>query len=173
MRDAFGGAINIYIIVVFIVFALGYMAFNVNYTKAFRMKDKIISVYEKYKGDCDSAHCEQEIIDYADQIGYQPDIIDCLSGESLRPSRDKLYCVKGVRIARGNPKPGQVDDMETKCYYHIVTRINISIPIIEAIFRTPGTDENGNRVDGATRIEAFYVSGDTKTITLSKDKKTC
>ena len=51
MRDAFGGAVNIYIIVVFIVFALGYMAFNVNYTKAFRMKDKIVALYEKYNGD--------------------------------------------------------------------------------------------------------------------------
>ena len=75
MRDALGGAVNIYIIVVFIVFALGYAAFNVNYTKAFRMKDKIISVYEKYDGVCTN-QCEQEIIGYADQIGYQPDIID-------------------------------------------------------------------------------------------------
>ena len=55
MRDSLGGAVNIIIIVVFIVIALGYMAFNVNYTKAFRMKNKIISVnkegeylYKKY-----------------------------------------------------------------------------------------------------------------------------
>ena len=172
MRDALGGAVNIYIIVVFIVFALGYAAFNVNYTKAFRMKDKIISVYEKYDGVCTN-QCEQEIIGYADQIGYQPDIIDCLPNESLKPSREQLYCVKGVKVARSAKKVGQVDDMEVKCYYHIVTRINISIPIIEAIFSTPGTDENGNRVDGATRIEAFYVSGDTKTITLGQGKTTC
>ena len=44
MRDALGGSVTIVIIVVFIVIVLGYLAFNVNYTKAFRMKDKIISV---------------------------------------------------------------------------------------------------------------------------------
>ena len=54
MRDAMGGTVVLVIIVVFIVVTLGYMAFNVNYTKAFRMKNKIISVYEDYKGDCQS-----------------------------------------------------------------------------------------------------------------------
>ncbi len=167
MRDALGGAVNIYIIVIFIVFALGYMAFNVNYTKAFRMKDKIISVYEKNKGQCDeSNHCYQEIIDYADSIGYQPDVIDCLPGESLRPSREKLYCVKGVKV-------GNVSDLKTRCYYHVVTRINISIPIFEAMFRTPGKDENGNTVNGATRLNVFYVSGDTKTLTLDSNNANC
>ena len=46
MRDALGGTVTLVIIVVFIVIALGYMAFNVNYTKAFRMKDKIITLYD-------------------------------------------------------------------------------------------------------------------------------
>ena len=52
MRDSLGGAVNVFIIVIFIVFALGYMAYNVNYTKAFRMKNKIVFTYEKYKGKC-------------------------------------------------------------------------------------------------------------------------
>ncbi|MBO4731371.1 MAG: hypothetical protein J5597_01005 [Spirochaetaceae bacterium] len=63
MRDAMGGSVALVIIVVFIVIALGYMAFNVNYTKAFRMKNKIISVYEKYEGKCEE-NCEKEIKDY-------------------------------------------------------------------------------------------------------------
>ena len=46
MRDSIGGSVVLIIIVVFIVVALGYMAFNVNYTKAFRMKNKVIAVYE-------------------------------------------------------------------------------------------------------------------------------
>ena len=48
MRDAIGGAVNIVIIVVFIVIVLAYLAFNVNYTKASRMKNKIIATYEDY-----------------------------------------------------------------------------------------------------------------------------
>ena len=63
MRDALGGTVTISIIVIFIVFSLGYMAFNVNYTKAFRMKDKIVAMYEKYNGSC-GTDCEQEILEY-------------------------------------------------------------------------------------------------------------
>ena len=43
MRDALGGIVNITIIVVFLVIVSGYLAFNVNYTKAFRVKNKIIT----------------------------------------------------------------------------------------------------------------------------------
>ena len=43
MRDAIGGVVNITIIVTFLVIVSGYLAFNVNYTKAFRVKNKIIT----------------------------------------------------------------------------------------------------------------------------------
>lgn len=142
MRDAYGGAVNIYIIVLFILFALGYMAFNVNYTKAFRMKDKIVSVYEKYKGVCGSK-CEAEIMEYSDQIGYRPDRLTCPNGTS---SVNGLYCKKGTKV-------GNVTDMKTRCYYHIVTKINVDIPIFK------------NLLD----IQAFNVVGDTKTIQVEGD----
>ena len=54
MRDAFGGVTNLVIIVVFLTLVSGYLAFNVNYTKAFRVKNKIISTFEQYEGVCDS-----------------------------------------------------------------------------------------------------------------------
>ena len=50
MRDAVGGVVNLVIIVVFLVIVSGYLAFNVNYTKAFRVKNKIISTIEEYEG---------------------------------------------------------------------------------------------------------------------------
>ena len=50
MRDAYGGVVSISIVVVFLVLVSGYLAFNVNYTKAFRLKNKVISVLEEYEG---------------------------------------------------------------------------------------------------------------------------
>ena len=50
MRDSIGGTVILVIIMVFMVFAIAYLAYNVNYQKAFRMKNKIISIYEKYNG---------------------------------------------------------------------------------------------------------------------------
>ena len=142
MRDASGGAVNIFIIVVFIVFALGYMAFNVNYTKAFRMKDKIINLYEKYKGQCES-DCQQEIITYSQKVGYKPDALRCKDPNVV--SGTGLYCVKKVEVGYTE---GAIKDRKTRCYYHITTKVEVKIPIIEYLMN----------------ISVFDVSGDTKTI---------
>ena len=49
MRDAFGGIVNLSMIVIFLVLVCGYLAFNVNYTKAFRVKNYIITTMEQYE----------------------------------------------------------------------------------------------------------------------------
>ena len=75
MRDAFGGLMNMVIIIVFLVLVSGYLAFNVNYTKAFRVKNKIITTIEQYEGNCgnENSACNQEIISYMKELGYNAD----------------------------------------------------------------------------------------------------
>ena len=139
MRDAMGGTVALVIIVVFIVFALGYMAFNVNYTKAFRMKNKIISVYEKHKGNCDSK-CENEIVNYANTIGYSlGKQMSCGSGTK---GVNGLYCYNEVRTIGGTT--GE------RHYYEIITKINVEVPIINRILD----------------LQVFYITGDTKTFDI-------
>lgn len=142
MRDAMGGTVALVIIVVFIVFALGYMAFNVNYTKAFRMKNKIISLYEEYDGECDSK-CEGEIIAYSKQIGYSlGSSIEC--GNYEGKGANGLYCYNEVALEGG--------EEESKKYYTIVTKINVEVPIINRILN----------------LRIFYITGDTKTFTIKR-----
>ena len=43
MRDAFGGIFNIFIIVVVLLLIMGILGLTVNYTKAFRMKNYVIT----------------------------------------------------------------------------------------------------------------------------------
>lgn len=146
MRDAIGGTVSLFIISVFIVLALGYLAFNVNYTKAFRMKDKIISVYEKNEGCRDYTKCQEEINDYAKNIGYLPDNIQCDDNFASKSGNGgDLFCVKGKLV---NKPSGGVFDQKPKCSYRIVTKINISIPIIDSLLN----------------IDVFKVKGDTKAI---------
>ena len=141
MRDSLGGTVTLVIVVVFIVITLGYMAFNVNYTKAFRMKNKVISVYEKYEGECNSS-CENEIKEYAAKLGYNPiESYGCPSGYSLGTS--KYYCYKEV-TSKGSELEGY--GTVTR-YYSIVTKINVNIPIINNIFD----------------LRMFQITGDTKT----------
>ena len=144
MRDAFGGVTNLVIIVAFLALVSGYLAFNVNYTKAFRVKNKIISTFEQYEGNCDSGQrepntCNGEIINYMKSIGY--------SAPSFRPANDETYdyichdgyCYAQVEVANTNSDTGK------KAYFKVVTQINIDIPIINKILP-----------------KIFQVSGDTK-----------
>ena len=161
MRDALGGTVVLMIIVIFIVFALGYLAFNVNYTKAFRMKNKIISVYEDYRGDCSSSECQAAITDYAKSIGYTVD-----SSMTCPKNFEKikgLYCVKeqivdsdksnsSISYIKKSGKSGvALSDIKTKHYYTIVTKINLQIPVIN------------NIID----FSFFYVSGDTRSFEVA------
>ena len=155
MRDANGGIVIIMIIMVFTVFAISYLAYNVNYQKAFRMKNKIISIYEKYNGNCNPGDCVREIENYAREIGYDTDNnfpcnnikgdnFDSKTG-NFSSSSKQLYCVKEVKkTTKGTDV--YPDTGKESCYYQIVTKINIRIPIVENVIGTP----------------ALYVTGDTK-----------
>lgn len=148
MRDALGGSVNVVIIVVFIVFVMGYMAFNVNYTKAFRMKNKIISVYEEHNGKCEDS-CFKEIRDYARSIGYYPDTdrnLNCPSDYNVLPKQgSKLYCVKAVKVTVQSDRSSEPEQRE-KTYYKIITKITISIPVL----------------DNLINLNVFRITGDTK-----------
>lgn len=141
MRDSIGGVFNLVIIIVFIVIALGYLAFNVNYTKAFRMKNKIISLYEDYNGECDNNVCENKINEYAKSIGYKPSTITCNNGYTKSSYN---YCFKKVKVK--NTASNSISDQSERYYYKITTKIDINIPLIE---NTLG-------------IKVFTVKGNTK-----------
>jgi len=149
MRDAMGGLVNIVIIVVFMVIVSGYLAFNVNYTKAFRVKNKIISTYEQYEGNCEStsSKCVTEIVEYMRQIGYDRKVnLKSIERDGYVCPDGYGYCYKKVE-ARNDTN---VND-NSKYYYKIVTQITIDIPII-------------NRV--MANLNTFRVTGDTKTFTV-------
>lgn len=142
MRDAFGGLMNMVIIVVFLVLVSGYLAFNVNYTKAFRVKNKIITTIEQYEGNCAAnSVCDQKIIEYMAKIGYSTDSslnipdYDCKQG----------YCIQRVEAVKTNSET-VTKDMEEKVFYRVTTAIVIDIPIINKIM---------------PQLKIFQVSGTT------------
>ncbi|MBQ6477666.1 MAG: hypothetical protein IJI43_04465 [Bacilli bacterium] len=157
MSDAIGGVFNIVIIAVFLVLISGYMAFNVNYSKAFKFKNKIISNLEAYDGECGSGtNCANDIDEYGKKIGYSVFRIspNDISGDyskvdgsyisSGSPScPNNQYCIipytETIKLARGKNK--------TTRYYKVITVVNVDIPVINRIM--PG-------------IKLFHVTGDTK-----------
>lgn len=138
MRDALGGTVNLVIIVMFIVIVLSYMAFNVNYVKAYRMKNKIIDTYNDFDGECQSG-CRAEIDEYAAEIGYRPQKIACPEGYNA--DENFRYCKQEITRSIAGVEP------VTMRYYRIATKIDFDFPIIRNIL--------GN-------LNYFWVKGDTK-----------
>lgn len=130
MRDAFGGIVSIAIIVVFLVVVSGYLAFNVNYTKAFRVKNKIISTYEQYEGACynPNADCRKIISKYMSEVGYYSGNMSVSSEEGFHCSDFGYsgYCVKMVKDGIGPHNMQRV-------HFEVITQINIEIPVINNI----------------------------------------
>ena len=150
MRDAFGGIVNITTIVVFLVIVSGYLAFNVSYTKAFRVKNKIITALEQYEGKCgkyDEGNCDAAIDEYIQQVGYSPASFDGTGCESLNVDPEKGYYIGKCRA--DSAKSGSINDNE-KYYYKVETAIDISIPIINNIL---------------SNIPDLRLKGNTKLIT--------
>lgn len=159
MREGLGSVVIIEIIVVFIVVVSTYLAFNVNYMKAFKMKNKIIDIYEKYYGKCDSSNgkCLSEIGDYADEIGYAPDKFYCGTGyKSVSYKGKKLYCYKEVKAYSDNGNNnGIYEDLGNRHYYKITTKIDIDIPIFDNIFEfSPFTITGDTRILDSNEIKS-------------------
>ena len=50
MREAIGGTWLTGLVITFIVLFSGFLAYSINYTKAFRVKNEIINIIEKNEG---------------------------------------------------------------------------------------------------------------------------
>ena len=158
MRDSLGGIPILAIVTLFIVIALGFVAYNVNYTKAFRMKNKTIEIFKLYGGGdaCKkSSDCQEDIKNYADSIGYAPGGLNC----SIFNAEDLIHlvCYKNATkdtfsIEEKKANNIIIDGSET-FYNDVYTKINIEIPIIKKFI---------------TSTTFFYVSGSTSSTKSSQ-----
>ena len=67
MRDAFGGAFMIKLMLIFLVIYVCFIAVALNYAKAFKAKNGIIDLIEKYEG---FDICKDQIDAYLSKISY-------------------------------------------------------------------------------------------------------
>ena len=146
MKDAIGGTVSLMFIAVFLLFVGGYLAFSVSYNKAFRVKNKIITLLEQH-GTFESA--SSDIDNYIKQVGYnaaEPNV-NC----EYYPSGVKYACKSGYCVAwvDTTDDTSTDEDNTNSGYFKVVTAVNIDVPII-------------NKVMPYLRI--FFVSGDTITI---------
>lgn len=142
MKDAFGGVINMVFVALFLLIMIGILGLVVSYTKAFKMKNIIITHIENYEASgcfTEDTACMNKIKASAEGIGYGSRI-SCPEGYG---KIDGLFCYK--EIISTNTE-NHVSSRPTS--YRIITQVDLDLPIISSIFS----------------INFFQVVGDTRVI---------
>lgn len=155
MRDAISGAMTLQIIVIFMIIINCYLAFSVNYTKAFRVKNEIRSIIEKNEGLTDAA--KEQINDLMLRTNYKMNekFEDwcVINGYLVADDIDAgSFCYKYQKVDIS----GTSNDNDTYkgVYYTVATFVNIDLPLLNNFLPMAG---NIFLVKGETAL--IYSSG--------------
>jgi len=160
LRDAIGGALTIQIILVFLILVNGYLAITVNYTKAFRVKNGIVSVIERNEGLTETAG--KSITELMRNAAYSvplPYLNKCYE-QGYSPVYPSQLSSLGAGSTGGGfcYKRTDIDPTGSGVYtgreYSVVTYVNINVPGLNRIFQLVP--------------HIFSVKGETKTIYSNK-----
>ena len=150
MKESMGLVPALSIVLIFIVFISGYLAFTINYSKAFKAKSRIINLIQQHDNEVDKAI--GDIAEYLDEINYKTTdklmAKGCNNSDGWETKNTAQYgwCYK--IITTEDNKNGETKGKGTqKKYVKIRTFISIDIPIINNLF---------------AGFDVFYVDGSTK-----------
>ena len=128
MRDAFGGAFSIKLMLVFLMLYIFFICVALNYAKAFRVKNRIINIIEQrevFDGPAITEGTAQNLIAKAlDDMAYSIDRKDV--GNALCGTNADFYG-DGYSVYGCGTK-------ESQCYYTVCTYVSFNIPIINVKF---------------------------------------
>lgn len=132
MRESFGGAFIINLLLVFIVIFISFMAVTISYAKAFRVKNQVINIVEQnqYSGTGDS-YVEGLINDYLEIVPYYVDGIECGAGSA----NVRGACIKPMIESADPTQP------ISEQYYKITTYIQINFPFFDIKLTIPISGE--------------------------------
>lgn len=146
MKDAIGGTFTITAIIVALIIIMCLMAFAVNYSKAFRVKNEVRSIIEKNDGLTPKA--QQEITELMRKFNYYLDEqyesvcrsqgYEVFNGLSANGGNGVRFCVK-CHLADSNIGETNEDPEYRGAYYSIMTFVDVDIPIINNIIPFTGS----------------------------------
>ena len=161
MRESFSGSYLLSISTVFIVLFAGFLAVSINYSRAFTVKNEIVSIIENAQGwrasSGSNASCSDEatssecqILQYLARAGYNinstesspvycPDIYNDQYGNRAYANQGG-YCIKFVCTKEGTGRNSYSDNTGSG-YYVITSFVRIELPIIWTGINVPVTGQ--------------------------------
>ena len=139
MREAFGGAFTIKLMLIFLAIYIAFIAVALNYAKAFRVKNKIIDIIEQNEGidsyiDTKEGSVIGDINSYLNTVSYYVNLANIKNNNTENINcYDRGYCIEETT--------GPVTNGLTSKYYKVTTYININFPFFKLNFNIPITGE--------------------------------
>ena len=142
MKAATGNAMLMNIIIVFLVIVMALLVTSISYTKAFRIKNRIVDIIEYYDGDFDDvgtkANITNEINNSLSSVGYR------LSGSKKCKEIDNK---KAIQLDSNYQVCIYEYDNSTRGkYYKVIAYMYFDVPVVGSILNIP--------VSGETKV--FY-----------------
>lgn len=163
MRDAFGGVFMIRLFLVFIVIYVAFTAVSLNYAKAFRIKNEIISFIEENEiTSLNSAN-------FNNKLGKLDLILNnanynktCTNGnETIKSTEGNIigYCYNGIVILKQSEE--KIEGTQSKIIkYQVTTFADWNIGVLNKILALGGSQENSEEyVTGA-----WAINGEAKVV---------
>lgn len=121
MRDAFGGAFSIKLMLIFLMLYIAFICVALNYARAFRVKNRIINVIEQNEGVDKHGDVQTKISEVLNNAGYyvsesEVERIRCKDCTFVEPG----YSYKEIKSQ---------DDI----YYYVETYMLFKIPVIDTL----------------------------------------
>ena len=132
MRDSIAGTWLLSLVLVFMLIFVSYLAVSVNYSKAFNMKDRIISIIEESEGHGERA--QNRIESYMAGSGYYIRTGCGNRGTRINPPAGGTYCIDRFI----NP---QSTDEVWQVHYRVTIFFRFDLPVLGHIFTFPVTGE--------------------------------
>ena len=137
MREAVGSAFIVNLILIFIGVISALLIGSISYSKAYKIKDRIIYTIEKYDGWSDAT--KNEIDKQINAIGYKLNDGNSSKCPSILSRKYGNYAVEFV----GNVETVYENDYESAPgkYYTVITFMTFDIPLIGGLLQFPVSGE--------------------------------
>lgn len=138
MRQSIGATWILQLVIVFMLIFVGFLALSINYTKAFKIKNELLSIVEKYEGLSTSENGSISIVNnylrynnyqamsYCDEDTYGSDNLDSTTLTPTSKNTKYYYCVRKVMASA----PSHAN----RVHYEITTFFRFNLPFIGDLF---------------------------------------
>lgn len=131
MKESIANSVLFYIVIIFVALFIGVLTMSLTYSKAFKVKNRIVEMIERHPGY--DRELEAEIDDMLGTLGYRindyylnncpirPNAVDMygnVTGRAINESSKYRYCIYKYDTLKGS-------------YYGVITYMYFDIPLVE------------------------------------------